>query len=99
MIKIIMTWNIREGKESEYLEFLNREFVKSIISAGIQPTDAWYAVWGKGPQVLAGGVTEDLESMEKALRSEEWKNFRDRLQELVVDLKIKVVESTAGFQL
>lgn len=99
MIKIIMTWNIREGKESEYLEFLNREFVKSIVGAGIQPTDAWYAVWGKGPQVLAGGVTEDLETMEKALKSDEWKTFRDRLQELVVDFKYKVVESTAGFQL
>jgi hypothetical protein len=99
MIKIIMTWNIREGKESEYLEFLNREFVKSLVSTGIQPTDAWYAVWGKGPQVLAGGVTEDLETMEKALKSDEWKAFRDRLQELVVDFKFKVVESTAGFQL
>jgi len=99
MIKLIMTWNIREGKESEYLEFLNREFVKAIISTGIQPTDAWYAVWGKGPQVLAGGVTEDLETMEKALKSDKWKGFRDKLQELVVDLKIKVVESTAGFQL
>ncbi len=99
MVKLIMTWNVREGKESEYLEFLNREFVKAIMDMGIQPTDAWYAVWGQGPQVIAGGVTDDLEAMEKALSSEEWKKFLEKLREFVVELKVKVVESTGGFQL
>ena len=99
MVKLIMTWNIREGKETEYLEFLTRDFTKAIIAMGIQPTDAWYAVWGQGPQVLAGGVTQDLETMEQALASEEWKKLREKLEELVVDLKYKVVEAQGGFQL
>ncbi len=99
MIKLIMTWNIREGKETEYLEFLTRDFAKSIMSMGIQPTDAWYAVWGQGPQVLAGGTTEDLESMNKALQSEEWNRFRAKIQEFVTDFTYKVVEYAGGFQL
>jgi hypothetical protein len=99
MIKLIISWNIREGKESEYLEFLNREFVKAVMEMGIQPTDAWYAVWGHGPQVLAGGVTEDLATMEKALASDEWKTLQEKLREFVVDLRFKVVESAGGFQL
>ena len=99
MVKLIMTWSIREGKEAEYLEFLNREFVKSIMDMGIQPTDAWYAVWGRGPQVIAGGVTDDLETMEKALAGEEWKKLHEKLREFVMELKVKVVESTGGFQL
>jgi hypothetical protein len=99
MVKVIMTWNIREGKESEYLDFLNREFVKAIMDMGIQPTDAWYAVWGHGPQVVAGGVADDLEAMDRALSSEEWKKFQEKLQEFVVNLKVKVVEASGGFQL
>jgi hypothetical protein len=99
MIKLIMTWNIREGKETEYLEFLTREFTKSIMAMGIQPTDAWYEVWGHGPQVLAGGVTEDVESMEKALEGDEWKKLEKKLQEFVVDFKYKVVEASGGFQI
>jgi hypothetical protein len=99
MIKLIMYWNIREGKEPEYLEFLTQEFAKTIISMGIQPTDAWYAVWGKGPQVLAGGTTEDLESMEQALSSKEWQAFRGRLEQLVTGFEHKVVEQEGGFQL
>jgi hypothetical protein len=99
VIKLIMTWNIREGKEREYLQFLENEFQKSLLEMGIQPTDAWYAVWGQGPQVLAGGVTEDIESMEDALRTETWAEFRRKLGNLVTDLDYKVVESTGGFQL
>lgn len=99
MIKLIMTWNVREGKETEYLEFLTRDFAKSIMNMGIQPTDAWYAVWGHGPQVLAGGTTEDLEAMDKALQSDEWNKFRAKLQEFVTEFKFKVVEHAGGFQL
>ena len=99
MIKLLMTWNIREGKETEYLEFLNREFTRSLMAMNVHPTDAWYAVWGKGPQVLAGGVTEDVETMEHALGSDEWKQFQEKLQEFVLDLHYKVVEASGGFQI
>jgi len=99
MVKIIMYWNIREKKESEYLEFLTQEFAKSILAMGIQPTDAWYVVWGQGPQVLAGGTTEDLDSMEQALNSPEWASFQERLSQLVTDFQYKVVEQSGGFQL
>lgn len=99
MIKLIMTWNIREGKEREYLAFLTQEFAKSVTSMNIQPTDAWYAVWGRGPQVLAGGVAQDLESMEEALTSEAWTRFREKLEPLVQGFEYKVVKQEGGFQL
>jgi len=98
-VKLVMTWNIREGRETEYLDFLTREFTKALVGMNIQPTDAWYAVWGRGPQVLAGGTADDLETMEQALSSSEWKAFEERLHELVVDLTYKVVELEKGFQL
>jgi hypothetical protein len=99
MIKLIMTWNLRDGKETEYLEFLNRDFTRLFEAMEIQPTDAWYQVWGHSPQVLAGGTTNDLEAMEKALASDEWKHFQEKLREYIVDFQVKVVESSGGFQL
>jgi len=99
MIKLIMSWNIREGKETEYLEFLNRDFTKALLGMDIHPTDAWYAVWGQGPQVLASGVTDDMGTMEEALASDEWSKFREKLGEFVVDFKSKVVEASTTFQL
>jgi len=99
MIKLIMTWNIREGKEPEYLEFLNKDFTRLLLGMNIHPTDAWYAVWGLGPQVIAGGLAEDMDTMEKALQGGEWANLREKLQEFVVDFQYKLVEHTGSFQL
>jgi len=99
MIKLIMTWNIREGKETEYLEFLNRDFVKQLEGMGIQPTDAWYQVWGHGKQVLAGGASSTYEEMENALESETWQSFQAKLLTFVSDFELRVVEGTGEFQL
>jgi hypothetical protein len=99
MIKLIMTWNIREGRETEYLEFLTQDFTRLIGEMGVQPLDAWYSAWGQGPQVIAGGVTKDLETMEKALETETWKKIQEKIAGFAVDFKCKVVEATGGFQL
>ena len=94
-----MTWNIRDGKEAEYLEFLTHRFAKVLAEMGVQPTDAWYAAWGQGPQVIAGGVTNDMAAMEGALGSEHWETFKRELGGLVADFQFKVVEASGGFQL
>jgi len=99
MVKLIMTWNIRQGKENEYVEFLTHDFIRLVMGMGFHPLDAWYSVWGHGPQVIAGGVAKDLKTMEEALASDQWKTLQTRLQEYVVDMEYKVVEATRGFQL
>lgn len=72
MIKLLMSWDIKVGKEAEYMEFVTREFTPKLMKIGIQPTEAWYTVVGNGPQVLAGGITKDREAMMSILESEEW---------------------------
>ena len=99
MVKLIMTWNIREGKENECVEFLTHDFVKDTLDMGIQPTDAWYAVWGRGPQVLVGGVAQDMDAMDKALASNLWKAFQEKLARIAVNFEHKVVDTSGGFQL
>ena len=99
MIKLIMTWYIKDGLEAEYLEFLTKRFTKMMAEMGVQPTDAWYAAWGQGPQVIAGGVTSDRAQMEAALQSEQWQALKKELDRLVSGFEYKVVQAAGGFQL
>ena len=99
MIKLLMTWNITTDRESEYIEFVMREFGPGMIQAGLQPTDAWYTMYGTGPQVLAGGVTETLEKMYEVLSGKEWQALEAKLKTFVSDYKRRIVEATGGFQL
>lgn len=98
-VKLLMTWDIVPGREQEYFEFVVRDFVPGMQRLGIQPTEAWYTTYGDRPQILTGGVTDDLETMRDALEDEEWKELRGQLMEYVSDFNAKVVHAKGGFQL
>jgi hypothetical protein len=101
MVKLLMSWDIRPGQETEYFEFVVREFAPGIriMRLGIQPTEAWYTVYGNGPQILTGGVAEDLQTMQQILVTEEWKELLEKLMGFVTNFRHKIVAATGRFQL
>jgi hypothetical protein len=99
MVKLLMSWDIRPGRETEYFEFVVREFAPGIMKLGIRPTEAWYTVYGNGPQILTGGVAEDLGTMNQILVTEEWKELLEKLMEYVINFQQKIVAATGRFQL
>ena len=98
-VKLLMTWDIQPGREQEYFEFVVREFVPGIQRLGIQPTEAWYTTFGRRPQILTGVMADDLQTMERALATEEWQKLKNRLLEYVANFDWKVIRATGGFQM
>lgn len=98
-VKLLMTWDILPGREQEYFEFVVREFVPGMQRLGIQPTEAWYTTYGDRPQILTGGVTEDLDQMQTALSTDDWEELRESLMEYVTNFNWKVVKASGGFQM
>jgi hypothetical protein len=99
MVKLLMCWDIRPGRESEYFEFVVREFAPGIMRLGIQPTEAWYTVYGSGPQILTGGVAEDLPTIQQILVTEEWKQLHEKLMGYVTNFQHKIVAASGRFQI
>ena len=99
MIKLLMSWDIRPGKEQEYFEFVVQEFAPRLLRLGIQPTEAWYTVYGEGPQILAGGVTKDRATLDGILDGEDWQGLHKKLMEYVINYSSKIVSHTGNFQL
>jgi hypothetical protein len=99
MFKLVMAWNIRPGREDEYFEFVIREFGPGLMTLGVRPTDSWYTQYGDHPQILTGGVLEDLESLQRALASDEWRALKRKLLTYVTDYSQKIVRASGGFQL
>jgi hypothetical protein len=98
-VKLIMTWDILPGREQEYFEFVVREFVPGMQRIGIQPTEAWFTQYGEQPQILTGGVAEDLNVMQDALGSDDWEQLHGQLVEFVTNFSMKVVKASGGFQM
>ncbi len=99
MVKLLMSWDIKPGRDAEYFEFVVREFVPGLTRLGLQPTEAWFTIYGDCPQVLTGGITEDLDDMERILDSKEWQQLHSHLMDMVVNYKQKIVNATGPLQL
>ena len=99
MFKLLMSWNIKPGQEEDYFEFVVRELGPGLIKLGVRPTDAWYTQYGDKPQILQGGIVEELESLQHALASEEWRQIKKKLLTYVTDYRQKIIHASGGFQL
>ncbi len=99
MVKLLMKWDIKTGQEQPYFEFVMQEFAPGLMRLGLQPTEAWYTVYGSGPQILTGAVVSDMDTMQNILASDDWRKLRDRLLQYVSNFSHKVVEASGRFQL
>jgi len=99
MIKLLMNWDIKSGQEQAYSEFVVKELVPSMTQMGLHLTEAWHTLYGEGPQIMVGGVTEDLESMQQILSSDDWQKLHQKLQNFVANYSHKVIRASNRFQL
>jgi hypothetical protein len=98
MIKLLMSWDIKSGREQPYFEFVVREFAPGLMRLGLQPSEAWYTVYGKGSQIVTGAVAEDLDTMRRILSGEDWSKLRTQLMEYVSNFSYKVIKANGRFQ-
>lgn len=99
MFKLLLSWDIKPGRDQEYFEFIVREFAPGITRLGLKPTEAWFAVYGDCPQILMEGITDDLESMRTLLASDTWGELYEKLLTYVDGYEQKIVRANAGFQI
>jgi hypothetical protein len=98
-VKLLMSWDIRPGQEQTYFEFAMQTFAPALMKMGWQPTEAWYTLYGDGPQIMTAGVTDTVDEMRVILESEEWEDLRGQLLEYVTNLEYKVIPASGRFQM
>lgn len=91
MVKLLMQWDIRMGREQDFSEFVVREFAPRLMQLGVQPSEVLYTMYGEGPQMLAMGVVESAEKAQEILQSSDWKKLHVSLMNYVTNYRHKVV--------
>jgi hypothetical protein len=101
-LTLIMTWDIKDNKEQEYMEFVLREWVPATNRLGLKTVAAWYTQYRKDesiPLVRAEALVDDRAAMRKILSSSEWDHIFEQLLEYVDNYKHKIVETTGEFRI
>ncbi len=98
-VKLLMTWDILPGREQEYFEFVVREFIPGVQRLGLEPSDAWFTMYGEQPQIMAVVQTSSINTLNRVLKSNDWEALKRQLLDYVEDFKFKIVQARAGFQM
>ena len=98
-VKLLMTWDILPGREQEYFEFVVRDWIPGIQRLGLEPSDAWFTMYGDQPQIMASIQSNDVAALQTVLDSSEWDDLTHQLLDYVEDFKYKIVAARSGFQM
>ena len=98
-VKLLMTWDILPGREQDYFEFVVRDFIPGLQRLGMEPSDAWFTMYGDQPQIMAGAQMASINSLQRVLSSTDWKNLTQQLLDYVENFEFKVVQARSGFQM
>lgn len=96
--KVIVTYDIIPGNQDSYYQFVMGEFVPALQEMGLYMTEAWHTAYGHYPLRMATFVTEDLETIQKTLKDDRWRELEDRFKAYVRNYTRTVIEYRQGFQ-
>ncbi|MCB0043945.1 MAG: hypothetical protein KDD92_00760 [Caldilineaceae bacterium] len=100
MVKLLMQWDIKMGREQEFSEFVVREFAPRLMQLGIEPNEVLYTMYGEGPQMLTIGAVESADKLTDILHSGGWEKLHAKLMDYVTNYSHKVVpDNGRNFQM
>lgn len=95
---MIMTWDIRPGREQEYSEFINDRLAPGLVEIGLPPSDVFYTAYGRVPQIMVILDVADEAALQKAMRLRKWVDLKGELLEYIENYREKVVHAdSAGY--
>jgi len=100
-VKLIMTWDIRPGRDQEYFEFLVRDWIPGTQNLGLRHTGAWMTTYSLGntAQIMTEGIASDLDAMRDILHSDSWTQLHEQLLDFVINYEQKIVRVSGHFQI
>jgi hypothetical protein len=94
-----MNWDILPGREQEYFEFVVRDFIPAMQRLGMEPSDAWFTMYGDEPQIMVSAQMPSASSLQLILASDDWKSLTQQLLDYVENFEYKIVQARSGFQM
>lgn len=90
-VKLMHYWTIIPSKVEEYAEFIIHKFIPRINGLGIHTVAGWSVLVGSYSEVIVETVSDDLDQLEMALKSPEYRRLKSDLLNYIKQYKTKVL--------
>jgi hypothetical protein len=94
MIKVMISYDMQEGREKEAQEYLVNKLAPGLARLGFRVSDVLFTVWGDSPQITSAGELDDVETARTIFHSDEWRSLADGMDELTNNLNVRVMRSS-----
>jgi hypothetical protein len=98
-VKLLISYDVKSGREEEYYRFIMGEFLPTAQSIGLKLVEAWHTIWGDYPQRLIEMAVDGQRELKEILASERWREIETKLKNYVNDYQRVAVADRSGFQL
>lgn len=96
MVKLVLAWDIQQGKAEEYVEFALGELAPSLEQLGLTLSDAWFTWVGAGPQIIVAGWMPSAADAQRLLASDAFLELKDRLLQYATDITWRITTPNPG---
>ncbi len=92
MVKILISYDMQQGKEQECQEYLVNKIAPALARMGFQFSDVWYTIWGESPEILGGGELESLDKARSIFQSTSWEKLAEGMESITDNFKVRIVQ-------
>ena len=89
MIKVLISYDMQSGKEQECQDYFVNKFAPGLAKMGFRISDVWYTMWGESPQILSGGIVDDVTRAQQIFESNPWEKLVDGIEPMTQNFKIR----------
>ncbi len=90
-VKLMHYWTIIPSQADEYAEFVINRFIPGINGLGVHTVAGWSVLVGSYSEVIVETVSNDLDQLEMALKSLEYRRLKSDLLNYIKHYKTKVL--------
>jgi ASC-1-like (ASCH) protein len=90
-VKLMHYWTVIPSENNAYGDFIIKEFIPGINGLGMQTVAGWSVIVGSYSEVILEAVSQDLDQMESALKSEKYRHLKSDLLNFIKNYKTKIL--------
>ncbi len=96
MLKVLISYDMANGKEQECQEYLVNKLAPGLGRLGFRFSDVWFTIWGDAPQILGGGAVRDISQAHEIFQSDAWEGMLEEMTPLTENFKLRVVQGNSS---
>jgi len=90
-VKMMHYWTVIPSENHAYADFIINTFIPGINRLGMHTVAGWSVIVGSYSEVILEVVSEDLDQMEGALKSEQYRHLKSDLLNFIKNYKTKIL--------